>query len=72
MPRGPKGQKRPADAVGAAVMVAKLAIGQAQYSLGIMYYNGQGVGEHPLAAVYGIPDQLRPRQGPSSFPNRPL
>ncbi len=28
MPKGPKGQKRPADAVGAAVMVAKLATGQ--------------------------------------------
>ena len=28
MPKGPKGQKRPADAVGAAVMVAKLATGE--------------------------------------------
>ena len=28
MPRGPKGQKRPADAVGAAVMVAKIATGE--------------------------------------------
>lgn len=25
MPRGPKGEKRPADAIGAAVMVAKIA-----------------------------------------------
>lgn len=28
MPRGPKGEKRPADAVGAAIMVAKIATGE--------------------------------------------
>ena len=28
MPRGPKGEKRPADAVGAAVMVARIATGE--------------------------------------------
>lgn len=28
MPKGPKGQKRPADVVGAAVMVAKIATGE--------------------------------------------
>ncbi len=28
MPKGPKGEKRPVDAVGAAVMVAKLATGE--------------------------------------------
>ena len=28
MPKGPKGEKRPADAVGAAVMVAKIATGE--------------------------------------------
>ena len=28
MPRGSKGEKRPADAVGAAVMVAKIATGE--------------------------------------------
>ena len=28
MPRGPKGEKRPADAIGAAVMVAKIATGE--------------------------------------------
>ncbi len=30
MPRGPKGEKRPADAVGAAVMVAKIATGEVE------------------------------------------
>jgi hypothetical protein len=29
MPRGPKGEKRPADAIGAAVMIAKIATGEA-------------------------------------------
>ena len=28
MPRGPKGEKRPADIVGAAVMIAKIATGE--------------------------------------------
>lgn len=28
MPTGPKGQKRPADAIGAAIMVAKIATGE--------------------------------------------
>ncbi|MEX2629293.1 MAG: hypothetical protein WD341_05080 [Tistlia sp.] len=28
MPRGPKGEKRPADVVGAAVMVARIATGE--------------------------------------------
>jgi hypothetical protein len=28
MPRGPKGEKRPADVIGAAVMVGKIATGE--------------------------------------------
>ena len=32
MPRGPKGEKRPADAVGAAVMIAKIATGEVEES----------------------------------------
>ena len=30
MPKGPQGQKRPADVVGAAVMVARIATGEAE------------------------------------------
>ena len=30
MAKGPKGEKRPADAVGAAVMVAKIATGEVE------------------------------------------
>lgn len=28
MPKGPKGERRPADAIGAAIMVAKIATGE--------------------------------------------
>jgi hypothetical protein len=28
MPKGPRGEKRPADAVGAAIMVARIATGE--------------------------------------------
>jgi len=28
MPRGPRGEKRPADAIGRAVMIAKIATGE--------------------------------------------
>ena len=34
MPRGPKGQKRPADVVGNAVHVMKIATGEREESLG--------------------------------------
>lgn len=33
MPRGPKGEKRPADVIGAAVMVAKIATGELEEKL---------------------------------------
>ncbi len=32
MPKGPKGEKRPADVIGAAVMVAKIATGELEES----------------------------------------
>jgi hypothetical protein len=34
MPKGPKGQKRPADTIGAAIMVAKIATGEVEESVG--------------------------------------
>ena len=33
MPKGPKGQKRPGDVIGAAVMVAKIATGEAEENI---------------------------------------
>jgi len=33
MPKGPKGEKRPADVVGAAVMVAKIATGEIEETI---------------------------------------
>ena len=32
MPKGPQGQKRPADAIGCAIMVAQIATGEIQES----------------------------------------
>lgn len=32
MPKGPKGQKRPADVIGTAIMVAKIATGEIEES----------------------------------------
>ncbi|HKU54795.1 MAG TPA: hypothetical protein VJP60_05490 [Rhizomicrobium sp.] len=32
MPKGPKGEKRPADGIGAAIMVAKIATGEIEDS----------------------------------------
>ena len=34
MPKGPKGEKRPADVIGAAVMVAKIATGEIEEEFG--------------------------------------
>ncbi len=34
MPRGPKGEKRPADVIGAAVMVGKIATGEISEDFG--------------------------------------
>ena len=34
MPKGPKGQKRPADVIGAAVQIAKIATGEIEEDLG--------------------------------------
>lgn len=33
MPKGPKGQKRPADVIGCAIMVAKIATGELEEEL---------------------------------------
>lgn len=34
MPKGPKGQKRPADVIGAAIQIAKIATGEVEEDLG--------------------------------------
>ena len=34
MPRGPRGEKRPADVIGAAIMVAKIATGEIEDTKG--------------------------------------
>jgi len=47
MPKGPKGEKRPADVVGAAVMVAKIATGE------IEEQTDGDQGKNPAAAELG-------------------
>ncbi len=47
MPKGPQGQKRPADVVGAAVMVAKIATGEIEEG------TGQHDGKDPNAKALG-------------------
>ena len=44
MPRGPNGEKRPADVVGCAVMVAKIATGEVEDNLPSARRNGGLVG----------------------------
>ena len=46
MPKGPKGEKRPADVVGAAVMVAKIATGEVEDTV-------EDDGKDPAAKVRG-------------------
>lgn len=42
MPRGPKGEKRPADVIGAAIMVAKIATGETVDTKGISPNRAKG------------------------------
>ncbi|WP_373086554.1 RNA-binding protein [Sneathiella sp.] len=46
MPKGPKGQKRPGDVIGAAVLVAKIATGEAEE-------NVKDDGKDPAAKALG-------------------
>lgn len=45
MPKGPQGQKRPADAIARAVMVAKIATGEAEESSGTARPNLREMGK---------------------------
>jgi hypothetical protein len=45
MPKGPKGEKRPADVIGAAVMVAKIATGEEPEDYGSKPEKNQAVAE---------------------------
>jgi hypothetical protein len=42
MPKGPKGQKRPADVIGNAVKVMRIATGEDQEDLGLMPNRAKG------------------------------
>lgn len=62
MPKGPKGEKRPADAVGAAVMVAKIATGEVEedaFDLGKEYARKGGLKGGRARAEKLSPEQRR-------------
>lgn len=42
MPRGPRGEKRPGDVIGAAIMVAKIATGEIEDTTGITPNRAKG------------------------------
>jgi hypothetical protein len=42
MPKGPQGQKRPADVIGTAVMVAKIATGEIEDTISPMHKRAAG------------------------------
>lgn len=42
MPKGPRGEKRPADVVGAAIKVARIATGEIEEKIGGKEYARQG------------------------------
>ena len=48
MPRGPKGEKRPADVIGAAVKVMKIATGEVEEDIG-----KPDAGKNPAAVELG-------------------
>lgn len=48
MPKGPKGEKRPADVIGAAVMVAKIATGEIEEA------TPEDDGKDPAAKALGV------------------
>lgn len=48
MPKGPKGEKRPADVIGNAVKIMRIATGEEQEE-----YGGQGQGKDKAAAELG-------------------
>ena len=56
MPRGPNGEKRPADAVGCAVMVAKIATGEIDEDLP---KNREGKVNGGKARADGMPPEER-------------
>jgi hypothetical protein len=41
MPRGPKGEKRPADVIGAAIMVGRIATGEIEEGVGALPDDGK-------------------------------
>lgn len=52
MPRGPRGEKRPADVIGTAIMVAKIATGEIEEELGPSSQGEDKAGEGARRAAH--------------------
>ena len=61
MPRGPKGEKRPADVIGAAVMVGKIATGEIEDTPGKAPNRAKGgkIGGKRRAEVLSVDERRR-------------
>ena len=54
MPRGPKGEKRPADVIGNAVRIMRIATGQGHIIVGRLRGQGKKVSAADWAAESGV------------------
>jgi hypothetical protein len=70
MPRGPRGEKRPADVIGAAVMVARIATGEVEDTKTEMRASSEGWNPSPPAGGSDDPPSKTstPLQPPWFFP----
>lgn len=59
MPRGPKGERRPADAIGAAIMVGRIATGEIDESMGSAPNRSKGGVKGGKARAVKLSDQQR-------------
>ena len=62
MPKGPKGEKRPADAVGTAVMVAKIATGEIEEDIDDKPEKNAAAAELGRKGGQARAEKLRPEQ----------
>jgi hypothetical protein len=52
MPRGPKGEKRPADVIGAAIMVGRIATGEIEEGVGAPQDDGKDPAAVSLSTIF--------------------
>lgn len=63
MPRGPKGEKRPGDVIGAAIMVGRIATGEIEEPHGLEGFLGSYYGARGCRGLGGGTMRRGPRTG---------